>query len=219
MQRHVLSLVWAALTACPSLSHSYEQYVISSSIIFAIVAWSSFFISRAAAPARVSLSVILFLVISSQTNSQLSDLPKGTSGVWLLDFLTVTKMFVFYSMVEYVMCNFLMRVEARVEKARVAATKRRAEGSSTARTSDSPVATKGVTVQVVDEESGASNAPTASLQEEVARNASGVTRMIPALVTKDGELRCRDQHLEILSRIAFPIAYAITLAVFFSTRY
>ena len=94
--------------------HSYEQYVISSSIIFAIVAWSSFFISRAAAPARVSLGIILFLVISSQTNSQLAALPKGTSGVWLLDFLTTTKIFVFYALLEYTMCNFLMRIEARI---------------------------------------------------------------------------------------------------------
>ena len=81
--------------------HSYEQYVISSSITFAVIAWSSFFISRAAAPARVSLGVILFLVISAQTNSQLAALPKGTSGVWLLDFLGTTKMFVLYSMLEY----------------------------------------------------------------------------------------------------------------------
>ena len=214
-------LIWIAW-------HSYEQYVISSSIIFAIVAWSSFFISRAAAPARVSLGIILFLVISSQTNSQLAALPKGTSGVWLLDFLTTTQMFVFYALVEYTMCNFLMRIEASIEKARVAATKRRAEGSSTARVSDSPEATKGLTVQVVDVESAPvrlslrktrkSSASIASLQHEVAHNASSLTRLFPALVTASGELRCRDQHLDVFSRFAFPMAYMIAVIVFFNNK-
>ena len=116
-----------------------------------------------------------------------------------------------------------MRVEARIEKARVAATKRREGGSSTARTSDAPVATKGVTVQVVGvpgtlEARGKPGANTGSLQAEVARNATSLTYLIPALVTKDGELRCRDQHIEIASRYIFPVAYAISLAAYFSDK-
>ena len=46
--------------------------------------------------------------------------------------------FVFYSIIEYTVCNFLMRIEARIEKARVAVLKRREDAGIVTAT---PVAT------------------------------------------------------------------------------
>ena len=44
-----------------------------------------------------------------------------------------------------------------------------------------------------------------------------MTRQFRWLVTSDGELRIRDQHLDVASRWLFPLAYSITLAVFYSS--
>ena len=83
----------------------YEKYVIQSTILYAVLAWCTFFIQRSAAPARISMAIILFLVISSQVQNQLAALPLGSDGVWLLDFMTTTSLFVFYSIIEYTVRN------------------------------------------------------------------------------------------------------------------
>ena len=152
--------------------------------------------------------------------------------------------FVFYSIIEYTVCNFLMRIEARIEKARVAVLKRREDAGIVTAT---PVATapgraefrcsgagtssppgscardtqakdlSSVDVRVDD---GPSEAPPGmpSLQIEVANAASSLTRKIPAFVSKQGVLRVRDQHIDELSRFGFPLAYFVVLIVFFNTK-
>ena len=203
----------------------YEQYVITGTILFVMLAWCSFFIARAAAPARVAMGIILYLVINNQMNSQLGLLPIGSSGVWILNFMTVSRMFVFYAIIEYALCNFLMRIEARVEKARVAALKRREDGPSSTRTSTqapevaastasketqaASMAVGGVSVEVAPGE--------VSLRDEVAQAASSVTRWIPWLVTPEGVLRVRDQHVEVFTRWGFPLAYGLSLTVFYAS--
>ena len=217
-------------------SEYYEQYVIAPTILFVVIAWSSFFIARAAAPARVAMSIILFLVINGQVNGQLATLPRGESGVWLLDFMSMSQRFVFYAILEYGMCNFLMRIEMRIEKAKVAAIKCRAdekpEGEATADIELTSTASKKATaisvtsvrvearrnifirtLRKVDEPGGAQ-----SLQAEIARTASSVTQVFPFLVSSEGGLRFRDQHLDIWSRWLFPLAYIIVLIVFNTSK-
>ena len=215
--------------------------MILGTILFVMLAWCSFFIARAAAPARVAMGIILYLVINNQMNSQLGLLPIGSSGVWILNFMTVSRMFVFYAIIEYALCNFLMRIEARIEKARVAALKRREDGPSSTRTSTqapevaasttskggsrlavfgwhvglrpapqlASVAVGGVSVEVAPGE--------VSLRDEVAQAASSVTRWIPWLVTPEGVLRVRDQHVEVFTRWGFPLAYGLSLIVFYAS--
>ena len=111
-------------------SQYYEQYVVLATILFTMLAWSSFFISRAAAPARVSMTIILFLCVSNQMSSVLHELPVGSDGVWLLDFMTTNAIFIFYAIAEYALCNYLMRLEARVVKAHEKVAKQRAASAA-----------------------------------------------------------------------------------------
>ena len=73
--------------------HSYEQYIISSAIIFAIVAWSSFFITRAAAPARVSLGILTLVIVLNNYLTLVSLFPPGSPVNWLSLFMLVSFFF------------------------------------------------------------------------------------------------------------------------------
>merc|ERR1712003_340163 len=73
-------------------------------------------IDRGSAPARVSMSTIGFLTISNFLTSELKSLPRiGTNGAWLLLFMQISMIFTFYSVIEYVVCNYLYRVQVRIE--------------------------------------------------------------------------------------------------------
>ena len=93
----------------------YESIVMPVAHLLVVVAWSSFFIARSAAPARVSMTVISFLSLNGMIFTVLSSLPRlGGGGVWLLRFLTVSLFFVAGSAIEYIIVNYLFRIEARV---------------------------------------------------------------------------------------------------------
>ena len=154
-------------------------------------------------------------------------LPIGSKNVWILNFMATSQMFVFYAIIEYVLCNFLMRIEARVEKARAAVLKRREDGPASGRSSTQPDEAKpvGVHVEVAARwrfwkaEVRVHGAPAdSSLRDEVAQAASGVTRWIPQLVSQEGVLQLRDQHVEIFSRWAFPLAYGLALIIFYASK-
>ena len=78
----------------------YERYVIGAVVLYVLIAWCSFFIDRAASPARVAMGIIIFLVINSQITSQLAQLPRAADSVWLLQFMSISQIFVFYAIIE-----------------------------------------------------------------------------------------------------------------------
>ena len=78
----------------------YERYVIGAVVLYVVIAWFSFLIDRAASPARVQMGIILFLVINSQITSQLAQLPRAADSVWLLQFMSISQIFVFYAIIE-----------------------------------------------------------------------------------------------------------------------
>jgi len=96
----------------------YSDFVILPAVMFVTIGWFSFFISRGAAPARVAMSIIGFLANTNFLAAQLSQLPRLGNEVLLLRFLYLSTIFSFYSVLEYVVCNYLFRIEARVEKHR-----------------------------------------------------------------------------------------------------
>ena len=177
-------------------------------------------------PCAVSMCIILYLVINSQMSAQLNSLPIGSNGVWLLDFMAMSQMFVFFAILEYVLCNFLMRIEGRVEKARVAILKRREGGSPDDRAELRRTTATRMSIEAKDAAGGGGSggvrvevireAPP-DLQREVAREASRVTRYVPWLVTRDGVLRIRDQHVDVASRLVFPPVYGIAVLAFYSS--
>ena len=105
----------------------YERYFILPMYMIVGFVYLSFFISRQAVPSRTALCALSFLVLTSQSNSLTSNLPRSAKSVWLLGLLFTSQIFVFVAMMEYALVNVLMRVEARVAKSRSAQAEREAK--------------------------------------------------------------------------------------------
>ena len=65
-----------------------NRYIIIPVILFVLVSYSSFYVARAAAPARVGLTLIAFLVITNFNASVLNRIPPVDYDVRLLNFLS-----------------------------------------------------------------------------------------------------------------------------------
>jgi len=87
-------------------SYFYMSYYVVPSVIFIIVAYSSFWVDANAAPARCGLSITIILItINFQT--QLSTvLPPIDSGIWLESYFTGVLVFTCVAMIEYTFVNF-----------------------------------------------------------------------------------------------------------------
>jgi len=183
----------------------YNKYVLLPSYLYVFIAWSSFWVSRNAAPARVALTMIIFLVISSQIGSILASLPKLDGPVWLLNHLSMSQCFVLYGIIEYAFCDFLKRIEARVEKARAAL-----ESLDTAIRHPEDVCIPN------DDPHEATPAPERSGMDSVdiqafVQKKTGLSGRL--CVGRNGRVRLQACRVDQFSRIAFPVAYGIAVAL------
>ena len=94
----------------------YETNVVTSAVILVSIAYSAFYVSRAAVPARVALSIITVLATFGLLNSVNESLPRGPHVVWLVTFLRVSMLFIVGATVEFTVVNYLHRSQARIEK-------------------------------------------------------------------------------------------------------
>lgn len=78
----------------------YIKFRLVPLLLLVSMAYLSFFISRAAVPARVSLVMVVFLTISGMINGALTDLPKSGGYVWLLDIEIIALLFIFGAVLE-----------------------------------------------------------------------------------------------------------------------
>jgi len=204
----------------------YVENVVGPTVLLVIISWAAFFINRAAAPARVALSIICYLTLSNLSNSVLALLPKISYDVRLLLFITRSKILVFLSILEYALANLLMRVEKRVE---AAAKEVANEPTSTS----GPVAAETNKVHLEMVASGevlpSRESSFASLANFVKRpsklrgvRASNVSAMkkrlngIDRVLTNSrGQLYFRDQHLDIVCRWTYLMVYAVFVGLFF----
>ena len=156
-------------------SRYYVDYVIVPVVMMVFVGWASFFIDRSSAPARVSMSTTGFLTISNFLSSELKNLPRlGPEDVWLLRFMQMSMAFSFYSVIEYVICNYLYRVEERINEVR-----------KMAMNCNKPIVSKKDMIGI------------------------GICKIDRLLLSKDGMVVIKDQHVEIFSRYMYPVVYAI----------
>ena len=88
------------------LSEYWVKNTVLPMILVVIVAWTSFFIARAAAPARVAVGVISFLTLANMMSSVSRTLPKLSGNVWLVDLQWTSMIFVFASIVECALAPF-----------------------------------------------------------------------------------------------------------------
>ena len=56
------------------------------------------------------------------------------------------------------------------------------------------------------------NKPTTELQAQIQREAGRIGHF---LITSNGDMKIKDQHVDIFSRVVFPIAYSVYLAFMF----
>ena len=68
--------------------------------LFVIVSWTSFFINRAAVPARVGMTITSMLIITNFHNSVLQQLPKLPGFVYMLWYLRASMFFCMYAVIE-----------------------------------------------------------------------------------------------------------------------
>ena len=178
----------------------YSNYILLPSRLMVTISWGSFFVSRAAAPARVAMTIICFLTVTSLINTVLSSLPRGKGHVWLLQHLTISQCFIFFSVIEYAFANFLSRIESRLNKTRERCLSDRASVAAC-------------------EESGQAGLepmqPESSIQIMV-RQKGGLGERL--CVNSKGGMKINDQRLDILSRLLYPVVYAIIVSLHYALR-
>jgi len=202
----------------------HKIYLILPVCIAVIIAWSSFFIARAATPARVAMTIVCYLTLSNTQASILAQLPKVPYNVRFLHFTTISMLFVFFAVFEYAMANWLMRIEGRIEKA---LKKAAAEATAASTTADATEVRIEGGKRDHDDEKGKPPPKTSwwaaasrgsprtagDIRARVNKHLTGVDRFF---VSPSGKIRCRDQHLDIACRYLYPVLYTIVLAEFLS---
>merc|ERR1711862_531434 len=158
-------------------------------------------------------STICFLTISNFLGSQLKALPRiGADAAWLLLFMLISMIFTFYAVVEYIICNYLFRVEQRVDKTReLAIEEKKARIKHQASTAnscrvvslppDNETSPNGGSVDFDD-----INNITVNKDDMLQIGLFKIDRLI---VMTNGEMMFKDQHIEISSRYAYPISYVV----------
>merc|ERR1711982_171324 len=157
-------------------------------------------------PARVTMSNVSFLTLNNFIGGQLRHLPRlGKSEAWLLQFMFISQMFAFYSIIEYVICNYLYRVEIRLDDIRDRAREMKKRKISSEEETSNKV--------VVDLENlDGKNAPSAFCDEisSLVVNKSdmlavgSICKIDRLLLRNDGTMLIKDERVEIFSRYAYP---------------
>lgn len=181
----------------------YEDNFLMPMGILVGLCYMSFFVARAAVPARVAINAITFLAISGFTGVVLRSLPLFSGRVWLLEYCRLSLFFVAFSNLEYAAANMLMRSQARIEKATSAhARDIEASPGDGAGGATPPTAAAGVAVQV----DGARPKLRAALWHKVGR----FDRL---LMRADGGMWVKDELLDICCRWLYLPAYLVAVAV------
>ena len=101
---------WVSLCFNMVRVSNYYADVILIAVLLVIASYSSFFIDAAAAPARVALSFLTFLIVTTNLWAVLNTMPmlpnQSLGRCWLSDFLIGSALFCFFTIVEYAAVNF-----------------------------------------------------------------------------------------------------------------
>jgi len=181
----------------------YIWTVLVPANLFVVVSWASFFISRAAVPARVGMTVSSLLIISNFHNMVLQQLPQYSGFVYMVWWVRVSLFFCMYAVLEFAAVNLLTRNEARFDRAIAEIAKERES-----RTAAVEPTTGGISVTVKD-------APGRPSQAEIQTKVAKVSKLSNMLVNKHGKLCVRDQHPDIVSRWLFLPMYMLILIVIY----
>ena len=185
-------------------------------------------------------SIICYLTLTNLATSINSSIPKVSYNVAIIDFVQFSRWCVFYSIMEYALANWLMRVEKRIEAAAVKVAKQEeAAEKATEGSADVPPGTlvELGEVQINGDAAPATEPPTGlrrrSIPSTVLSQAASFTDSVlkkrnnPAikkhlhgvdryLINSAGYMAFRDQHLDIFSRYAYPLVCTIGCIIYIS---
>jgi len=199
----------------------YHNFVIIPVILMVVLGWASFFIARGAVPARITMSTISFLTISNFLGAQLKNLPRiSANEAWLLQFMLMSMIFTFYAVLEYIICNYLFRVEKRTDEVRKQAVERKKNYVAKQMEKQNCVRVTSLNpLNTLNDASVFSNG--SDLKDDIAVSitkddmlAIGLFKIDRLIIRHDGNMRIKDQHVEIFSRYAYPITYAVLCGIF-----
>lgn len=209
----------------------YNNFVIIPVVLMVILGWTSFFIDRSAVPARITMSTTTFLTISNFLGIQLKNLPRiSASDAWLLQFMLMSMIFTFYAVLEYIICNYLFRVEKRVEiilekakeKKKIHVSKQMEKANCVRVVSlDDNFSSHGKS-SLSSSMHGGTDVNMEDIDVMVNKDdmlAIGLFKIDRLIVKSDGNMIIKDQHVEIFSRYAYPITYSILCAIFSAVIY
>jgi hypothetical protein len=220
----------------------YRNEVLGPTILLVAISWAGFFIARAAVPARVAAGLICYLTINNFTNTIAATLPKLSYPVDILTFMQLSKTFVFIAIIQYALANWLMRIEKRVEAANAAVAKelKHEVKETTAADIEQPspdsrvhregkegkaepawqhdlalvgveMGKEGGVLSSMGIKPGMRTARPKKLYTRKHLSKNGIDHF---LVTADGRLRLRDQHLDVLFRYLYPVCYFVVCVVY-----
>ena len=183
-------------------------------LLLVAMSYSTFFLQRSALPARVASGFICFLTIANMQRAVLDSLPltfgQDGRGIRLLYFMMLSMMFCAFTIFQTAAANYLMHIELRVDKAQAAEAAARAIARAK-RKSDSE---EDVTMRTEEVQVTVQGTSEVSLQHMI-RGVAG--RCGRCLIDRQGSLRVRDQHVDIVARWAFPVAYVVVTIIVWSS--
>lgn len=191
----------------PNPKH-YVFFFICPVTLLVICSWGSFFITRTSAPGRVIISIFGFLANMNYMNTILPSIPKDSAESYMFKFILACLGFQFYSVVEFVFCNYLTRIEIRTDKVRELAKEkirkkiRIQESQSFRNPKESDVDNHLIELDRI----------IVTKNDMIA--IGGIHKIDYLLLREDGTMKFKDQHVDIFSRYLFPVLYCIACARF-----
>lgn len=166
----------------------WVTFTIAPSVMLVAMSYGTFWIQRTAMPARATFAFICYLTTISLTNGALAVLPKVSSrNVLLLNILTLGQFFCAFTVFSIVVANYLLHIEVRLTAAWAEA--RKQENYQQLKESGEAIVSIGPRIAKIDH----------------------------YIVNKRGEMYFSDQHVDVLARWLFPVAYALAVAIVVGT--
>lgn len=103
--RHIFSGQRFVIRIKRDVSFYIRAYMLPA-IFFVIISYTSFWVAKGAAPARVALCIIGVLITINFNNNLLTILPETTESVWLQNFTFTILIFTAFAIIEYAFVNF-----------------------------------------------------------------------------------------------------------------
>ncbi|XP_072021942.1 glycine receptor subunit alpha-2-like [Amphiura filiformis] len=117
---HMFSSTWSGAAITFTFKRHLQAYIFTvyiPSILLVTISWMSFWIDAHAAPALITLGITTVLTATTMTASMQDSFPDATGAKAIDIWMAACLIFVFLSLIEYAMTNYLIVLQDRKMKA------------------------------------------------------------------------------------------------------